>query len=521
MNNKKKQTKVAAGTTADASDGAVETIQEINMANRNGNGSSSTWFTVDKEGLRKTLARKSKAFVVYELLQNGFDAGSTKVTVSLTEPDSKGKSVLECIDDAPGGYVDLSHSHTMFAESAKKSDPKLRGRFNVGDKMVLALCDKASITSMTGRVMFQPNGTRKHDTKIKTRVGSEFQGELYLTPAEYADIKKRVGLVIPPVPTTFNGKPIPMRKPLHEFKVTLPTEIADETGVSKLRQRATQVRLYEVPDGEAYLYEMGMPVVNIDCKWSVDVQQKVPLNIERDNVSPAYLKAIFGAILTEKGDDISDEDAAATWVSTAMESTNATPEAVKKVFQKKFGADAVFQDHVDIGANKEATAAGKPVVPTGAVTKNVRKILIKAGVKKAGEDHCTFVAGPNNVIPDSKLTVPMRRYKSFIEQVAPLVLDHKLKKVVFADDPKAKLLGCTQWSPKNYVFTVNIAKHDVTDWYANYDLFIHELAHFYVQRNDHLFEGFWRAVSDIGSRLAVLALNRPNLFPVKPSKMAA
>jgi hypothetical protein len=183
--------------------------------------------TVDKEGLRKTLARKSKAFVVYELLQNGFDAGSTKVTASLTEPDSKGKSVLECIDNAPGGYADLSHSHTMFAESAKKSDPKLRGRFNVGDKMVLALCDKASITSTTGRVMFQPNGTRKHDTKIKTKVGSEFQGELYLTPAEYTDIKKRVSLVIPPVPTTFNGKQIPMRKPLHEFKVTLPTEIAD------------------------------------------------------------------------------------------------------------------------------------------------------------------------------------------------------------------------------------------------------------------------------------------------------
>lgn len=37
----------------------------------------------------------------------------------------------------------------MFAESAKKSNPKLRGRFNVGDKMVLALCDKASITSTT------------------------------------------------------------------------------------------------------------------------------------------------------------------------------------------------------------------------------------------------------------------------------------------------------------------------------------------------------------------------------------
>jgi hypothetical protein len=152
-------------STADVSDGAAEKVQEtIKMAHTNefeASGSSPTWFTVDKEGLRKTLARKSKAFVVYELLQNGFDAGSTKVTASLSEPDREGKSVLECIDDAQGGYADLSHSHTMFAESAKKSDPKLRGRFNVGDKMVLALCDRATITSTTGRVIFQPNGIRE------------------------------------------------------------------------------------------------------------------------------------------------------------------------------------------------------------------------------------------------------------------------------------------------------------------------------------------------------------------------
>jgi hypothetical protein len=507
-------------STADASDGAVETVQEtINMAHRNefeASGSSPTWFNVDKEGLRKTLARKSKEFVVYELLQNGFDAGSTEVTASLTEPDSKGKSVLECIDDAPGGYADLSHSHTMFAESAKKSDPKLRGRFNVGDKMVLALCDRATITSTTGRVMFQPNGTRRHDTKIKTKMGSKFEGELQLTPAEYTDIKKRVSLVIPPVPTTFNGKQIPMRKPLHEFKVTLPTEIADGTGVSKLRPRTTQVRLYEVPDGEAYLYEMGMPVVQIDCKWSVDVQQKVPLNIERDNVSPAYLKAILGAIINEKGDDISEEDAAAGWLSMAMESKNAKPEAVKKVFQKKHGVDAVFHDSNDPGASKEATAAGKQVVNPRAVPKAVRKVLMEAGIKKASADFSTDPGKTKGIIPDNKLTPAMRRYKLFIERVTPLVVDHKLKKVVFANDPKSKIYGCTKWNPKDFIFTVNVAGHNVENWQDNYDLFIHEIGHFYARGNDHLNEDFYHACTLIGARMAGAALRKPELFPVFP-----
>jgi len=62
-------------------------------------------------------------------------------------------------------------------------------------------------------------------------------------------------------------------------------KVADENGILRSRKRTTKVRLFEVPIGGAYLYEMGMPVVPIDCKWSVDVQQKVPLNIERDNVT--------------------------------------------------------------------------------------------------------------------------------------------------------------------------------------------------------------------------------------------
>lgn len=86
------------------------------------------------------------------------------------------------------------------------------------------------------------------------------------------------------------------------------------------------------------------------------------------------------------------------------------------------------------------------------------------------------------------------------------------------DDDNSKIKGCTQWlDPKGFEFTVNIAFQDVTDWADNYSLFIHELAHFYVQRNDHLFEGFWRAVDDMGGRLASVALAHPELFPAKPN----
>jgi len=161
------------------------------------NAGTQPWFVVDKEGLRKTLERKGKAFAIYELLQNGYDENSTKVEVTLTEPRN-GKAILTCVDNAPLGYVDLSNAHTMFGESKKKTDPSKRGRFNIGEKYVLALCDEATVTSKTGRIIFKADGARSQDN-VRTKIGTEFRGELPLTIGEYNDMLRKVKLVIPPV----------------------------------------------------------------------------------------------------------------------------------------------------------------------------------------------------------------------------------------------------------------------------------------------------------------------------------
>ena len=111
------------------------------------------------------------------------------------------------------------------------------------------------------------------------------------------------------------------------------------------------------------------------------------------------------------------------------------------------------------------------------------------------------------------MTSSQKRFRQFIQRVSPLVLEHPLEGIKFVDDDDARMKGCTYFDPKGYEFTVNVAHQDVDDWSDNYSLFIHELAHFYVQRNDHLFEGFWRAVDDIGGRLVKVAIQHPELFP--------
>lgn len=480
-----------------------------------------SWLEVDVDGLRKTLSRKGKVWALHELIQNSWDAEATQINVTLTRPKN-GTSTLTCIDNAPGGFADLASAHTLFAESDKKEIATKRGRFSAGDKYVLAMMREAKVTSTTGQVVFLSNGQRKTNEDKRTETGSEFKGVLNLSDEDYDDIMGKIGYIIPPVPTFINGQQVAPRTSIHSFKVTLPTEIADDAGILRSRKRETTVNLYALRPGETpHLYEMGIPVVPIDenLKWHVDISQKVPLNIERDNVNPSYLRDIYTAVATEKIDDVSEEDASAPWLTIAAENTKTDKTIIKKVFEKRFGANALIYDQGDLGANREATAAGKQVVPKGSMTPEMRKNVLAAGVKKASEEYSTKFCGTNKVVPEDQLTDAARQYRQFITDVASLVLPERpLKGVKIVSDPDSKMEGCTKWlDPKGFEFTVNLAYHNCLDWADNYSLFIHELAHFYVQRNDHLFEGFWRAVDDMGGRLAAVALVHRELFPVKPS----
>jgi hypothetical protein len=88
------------------------------------------WLEIDKEGLRKSLGQKDKVFLLTEMVSNAWDEDITKVEVSLNCPDENNHSWLRVIDNSPTGWDDLSHSHTMFAESVKKGKSEKRGRFN-------------------------------------------------------------------------------------------------------------------------------------------------------------------------------------------------------------------------------------------------------------------------------------------------------------------------------------------------------------------------------------------------------
>jgi len=193
-------------------------------------------------------------------------------------------------------------------------------QFNIGEKVVLSLCESASISTTKGSVIFDANEGRIEKPRQKRDRGSIFQGRIRLTREEYSQVADYLRSLLLPegIVVTFNGDRLFPRKPIRTFEATLDTLVADDQGVMRPRVRKTQVSIFEPLPGETpHLYEMGLPVVELNGgdKWHVNIEQKVPLNRDRDNVRPAYLQAVRIAVLNAAYNLLTSEDEATQgWV---------------------------------------------------------------------------------------------------------------------------------------------------------------------------------------------------------------
>ena len=293
-------------------------------------GKMNNWFEVDKQGLAKILERKGKEFALFELIQNAWDErGVTMVTVSL-EHCGRNKARLVVEDDAPEGFKDLSHAFTLFADSSKKTNPEQRGRFNLGEKLVLAISDEVTILTTKGGIRFDDEG--RHSLRSRQPVGSRIECLLRMTPDECITIETQMRKLIIPegITTVFNGAPLAPRTAVEQFSATLPTEVAGKDGFLRRANRETTIRLHTVLPGEtATLYEMGIPVVETGDKWHCDIGQKVPLTIDRENVQPAFLRQVRVAVFNRMHERLGAGDMNSEWAETAIASPECDPQAVQ------------------------------------------------------------------------------------------------------------------------------------------------------------------------------------------------
>src|SRR5439155_15736349 len=148
---------------------------------------SSQWFDVDRAGLGRQAEEHGKGRLVGELVQNALDEpGVTRIDIRLAPISGESIADLAVEDDSPEGFRDLSHAYTLFAPSRKRSDPMQRGQYNFGEKLVLAACNSASISTTRGTVVFDPAEGRIERPENRRERGSIFVGRLRMSEDEYA-----------------------------------------------------------------------------------------------------------------------------------------------------------------------------------------------------------------------------------------------------------------------------------------------------------------------------------------------
>ena len=507
-----------------------------------------TWFDIDKQGMLQFLDRKGRWMAVFELIQNSWDTEATTVRVLLEKIPGKAMARLRVEDDNPEGFKDLSHSFTLFAHSEKKDDPTKRGFMNVGEKFVLALCDSATIRSTKGTVSFCEDGTRKQSRGGKTDAGTVVEAEIRMTTEQLREAATNLGRLIAPEGVATHVKVVDsdgtvlteglVDRPdlMAEFQIkNLPTRRMDDEGNVRPTSRNCAVQIYRLRAGETEgaVYEMGLPVVmpGDGFAYHVDVQQKVPVNMERDNLPPAYLRRLQGEVLRIVADELDEAAASQPWVTPAMEDDSVDGDTMNTVLDAAFGEDRTMYDGKDLEANHGIAGRGGTVIPRGTHSPALRKKILEAGAAKTSGDVLPTPkpysddpdATPVEVIHPDNWTHAMRELADVAEFMAGRlgVTDDVLVRFVLPKGENSKSWAAAYGAEMLDFNVTRLGKQWIDQWHvhlaATLNLLIHELSHHdpegKVDSVGHLDQKFHGNATRIGGALATFMLLHADDFP--------
>jgi hypothetical protein len=474
----------------------------------------SSWFEVDKTGLSKVASRRGMDYILHELVSNAWDTNATQVRVSMHR--SRGRVDVSVEDNDPAGFADLTDAFTLYRDTPKRGDPEVRGRFNIGEKEVLASCVEAEVVSTSGCVRFNKSGTRTMLRSGRRPAGTMVNMTFLMSEQDFLAISGAMARLLPPggKETWFNGSLLPSPREVLEFQETLPTELADEQGRLRPARRLARVSVLEAT--EPWLYEMGVPVCALpDDKWSINVHQKVPLPRDRDSVSPKYLQSMRVAVLNHCHALLARDDAGSAWAKAATSDERVEQGAFQDLLHKRFGDKVVSHDPSDQEANKRAVSEGYVVVSGGSLSReeweNSRKFgaMEPAGRVFPSRPEAT---APGRYLAESELTAAMRKASDYARMLAQELMGAQLR-VRFIDSKEASTLADYSRGEDADTLRFNVPRlgSGFLDDQQRLDaLIIHEFGHHYS--SDHLSREYYDALCLLGARLKALALRSPGLF---------
>jgi hypothetical protein len=373
--------------------------------------------------MRELQAGREPWQLLKELVSNAWDEKITICEVDII-PLERSHVRITVYDDGKG-FKDIAHAWTAFAHTGKRSDPRVRGRFNLGDKELISVAIEAVICTSGQRISFPENGGRF--VEPFPCKGTEVRATMPWSRKDVEETVEALIRLLPPkgVKYTVNGQDVPYRKPEKTIEWTLETQIADSIPGSPLRKTYRKTEIQIIRDSQGVLCEMGVPVQSLDCPYIVDVQQKIPMPPNRDVVRDSYLKTVYAAVLTAMVDDLEyDSNNGKTWVRMAVCDDSVPDEVVKKVLAARYG-DKVMLWSNDMKANEKASQEGFEVINSRSLDPEERKAFERVGLVHTSERFATpgSIDGPQEDYVEEKDWTPgMIRLAEFSKMIAkPLV----------------------------------------------------------------------------------------------------
>jgi hypothetical protein len=351
-------------------------------------------FDIDIAGMCEIEGGKPSYRLAFEPVANVFDEYRRHEPVPLAEGEERSRAIdlgdapkrptwcrvrlcyshdaprgvwLTVVDDGPG-FANEKDIYTLFGSTAKRRDPRVAGRFNMGEKQLIAVARKAIVCSGRVSVSFERGERSIQHHRIpygETTVSA-------LMPWSTIDMDTtRTWLKLLRAPTglryfiddeEYGNNHSDLR-----VEVLLPTiDLVD--GVLKERKRRTFVEVFTpAPDTKPMLYELGIPICELSdfgFPKSLDVQQKIPLPTSRDQVTTAYLYRLIGSVLQEAAADghslLSDAEEGAPFIKGALEWVH-DARALAATVNDIYG-EAAVRVSGDSTANARAVASGAPLI---------------------------------------------------------------------------------------------------------------------------------------------------------------
>jgi len=470
------------------------------------------WFDVSKEGLRELQEGKPKHFIVRELVQNAWDEDTQLCSVTTELVDGLCTVIVE--DDSPEGFKNIADAFTLFAPTSKRANPEKRGRFNLGEKQAIAMCEYAQIKTTKGTITFSKDGRNRTDTKRPA--GSEISVTFKCTLKEYDEMQDVLALYITPKNMSFkvNGQQLwpSNRFPITSGEPILPTEF-EQDGKIRPTKRKTQIDIYKLPEKQ-YLFEMGIPVMEIACKYSVNIFQKVPLSPDRDLVSEKYLKNVYPEILNLMFQEIKEQESGDAWIRIATSNKGRVQkDAVCHIVKERYGDKVVVANVRDKSSIDDAIAAGYRVVSGNELSKEEWDAIRGAGaMQSSSEMFGVDFTKAKEIEPTPGMDAVTELVKKIADDCLGIEVDVRYVESdagVYAD-----------YSSESGWLTFNVTAVG-SKWFDRLSpkmisTIVHELAH---HNGMHTERSYLDTITDMTGMLVVRALDQPLYFTFKLKEM--